>query len=273
MLDFFLKLEAPVQAAIITATAACVSALIGFTAVFIQIGRQGRNAIKANTKNEELKRKVEIYERMLETTRKAQVAAVDLTGYLRKFRMSLDLRDVFPTTRNVRVPAERFTEYQQLYNDASASFIGVMTVIESWHIIEPKLDVFRLAISVGLDELKKTDRAPNLLVKTMPFPGHETGWTMPSPEDRTALNVLIDQKIFEISRLSAWVADFQSEMQVLLLGELFPKPVERRNPPDPEQFCIRLDRYDEVKKKLNSFEWIRQGEELDARQRAQFARP
>ncbi|TBB88242.1 hypothetical protein ELH41_16045 [Rhizobium ruizarguesonis] len=272
MLDLFFKLAPPVQAAVITATATCASALIGFTAVFVQIGRQGRNAIRANTKNEELKRKVEIYERTLEATRKAAVAALDLTAYLRRFRTSLDLRDIFPHMGSAHAPAERYMEYQQLYNDASTSFIGVMTVIESWHIIEPKLDVFRLAISAGLDELRKTDRAPNLIMKTMPVPGHELSWAMPDAVERKALEELIDQKTFEIGRLSAWMADFQVEMQVLLLGDLFPKPIERRNPPDPKQFCIRLDRYEEVKRKLKAFDVIRQGDELDAQQRAHFAK-
>ncbi|TBZ89999.1 hypothetical protein E0H53_09510 [Rhizobium leguminosarum bv. viciae] len=264
--------QPPVQAAVITATATCLSALIGFTAVFIQIGRQGRNAIKANTKNEELKRKVEIYERMLEATRTAAVAALDVTGYLGRFRSSLDLRDVFPQWGKMHPPAERYVEYQGLYNEASTGFIGVITVIESWHIIEPKLDVFSLAISAGLDELRKTDRAPNLIMKAMPFPGHESSWAMPDAVERKALEELIDQKTFEINRLSAWVADFQVEMQVLLLGDLFLKPIVRRNPPDPKQFCISLDRYEEVKRKLHAFDFIRRGEELDAQQRAHFAK-
>lgn len=53
-------------------------------------------------------------------------------------------------------------------------------------------------------------------------------------------------------------------MQLLLLGELFPNVVERRDPPDPDQFCIRLDKYDEIVRILDVTDWRKQSNELEA---------
>ncbi len=74
----------------------------------------------------------------------------------------------------------------------------------------------------------------------------------------------LERERYEIGRLGAWVHDFQIEMQMLLLGELFPDPVERRDPPDSEQFCVRLDRFDQIERRINESPWGVKAAEIEA---------
>ncbi|MDC9807957.1 hypothetical protein [Rhizobium binxianense] len=268
---FLSNLGAPVQGALITATATCIAALVGFRAVFIQIGRQGSNAIAANTKNEQLKRKVEIYERTLETSNRAQKAALELMSYLRGFSLNLATIKIFQDIETQwQMPAARYPEYLQLRNEATNAFIGVVNLIESWHIIEPKLDIFCGAICMGLDEHRKVMSPPDMLVYVMPVAGHEHSWKLPTPEETLKIENRIQREVDQIDRLSCWVGDFQVEMQILLLGDLFPNTVARRDPIEPE-FCIRLDRYKEIKDRIDASDWMKQHERFKAEVKARLA--
>ena len=89
MIDWWLALDPITRAATITGSATGLSAIIGFTAIFFQIGRQGKNAIRQNRLNEALKLKVQIYEMTIETSQKAEEAAHELTGFLMKFEINL----------------------------------------------------------------------------------------------------------------------------------------------------------------------------------------
>ena len=89
LIAWIMSLDASLRPAVITGGATLIAALFGFTAVFIQIGRQARNAIKQNKLNEALKLKVQIYEETLKVSRKAQDAVSDFTSYLRNFSTTL----------------------------------------------------------------------------------------------------------------------------------------------------------------------------------------
>jgi len=266
-------LQPPVLAALIGAAATCLASVIGFTAVFIQIGRQGRNAIIANQFNEALKRKVEIYELTLGTTRKAQEATTALSSYLRMFGSQVDIcRDMKELGLDWRAPTARYPEYNRLNLEASEAVISVIGVIEAWHIIEPKLDVFRLAFGLGLDGLSQVSKNDSSsLIPAMPVQDRESQWEIPSGALRVNVENQIEKQVYQVSRLAAWIADFQTEMQILLLSELFPNRVERRDPPDQEQFCIRLDRYDELIARINASDYGRRMIELEAEAWNRFA--
>jgi hypothetical protein len=177
-----MSLDPSIRSAVITAGATCVAALVGFTAVFFQIGRQSRNAIEQNRKNEALKLKVQIYDETLETSHKAQDAISDLAGYLRGFSTALFFSDELrKANQSHRPPQTRFPEYQRLYREATYAAIGVTTMIEGWHIVEPKLEIFKRAIAMGHDRLMKVSyRSPNVFIVGMPVEGFETKWQIPT---------------------------------------------------------------------------------------------
>ena len=123
---------------------------------------------------------------------------------------------------------------------------------------------------MGLAQLRAiSNRQPNVFVYGMPLEGHP--WSPPQAEDYEALMSRIKGEIHHTNLLSAWVGDFQVEMQALLLGELFANKVDRRDPPDPDQFCIRLDRYDEIQRRLASTEWGKRAVEMEAEAWARFS--
>lgn len=267
--DAFFQLDPPVQAAVITAGATCISALIGFTAVFIQIGRQGKNAIKANRQNEALKRKVEIYERTLEKSQAAREALTELTTFLRLYTSAVDIAvDLLQAVGKPDAPAARYPRYLELQMEASTAVTSLMTMIQSWLIVEPKLEIFIEALAWGSHELREARASrgrSDILMRTMPvevLPAEH--WLVPDPATAAEIRDRVEQEWFQLSRISGWIHDFQIEMQILLLDELFPNEVKRRDPPDPKQFCIRLDRYDEIKAQLAATSWSQSNAELEA---------
>jgi hypothetical protein len=271
-LSYVLNLDPSVRAPIISAAATCLAALLGFGGVIFTIGRQGRNAINANTANEQLKRKIEIYEQVLGTTRRADEISVALTGFLNNFTLTLDLIRVSEDLgRQWQPPTARYPQYSELLSEAYAAFTGVITLIESWHIIEPKLDVFRYAISMGMRELTTVVRPiPDPLIYAMPAPRHEEKWEFPDPQRLEVIKRRVEMEVNAISRLSCWVGDFKIEMQILLLSDLFRKPVERREPEDPDFFCIRLDRYGEIMRTIGQTDWMAEKTRFEAEARARF---
>ena len=267
MLEQVQNISDPLVIALVGAGATVLSALVGFSAIIFQIGRQGRHAIEANKQNEALKRKVEIYELTLATSRQASQATTDLAFYLRRLEWDLDLWQVM-TEGNLhwRPPEARFSEYRRLSSEASQSVVKVMTMIESWHIVGPKLDIFRYAFAMGLEGLRDVSAsADDILIISMPIEGREGEWTPPDDTRRDRLKIRIEAEAYQADRLSAWIHDFQVEMQILLLSDLFPNPVERREPPDPNMFCIRLDRYEEIKDRIDSSEWGKKRVEWEAK--------
>lgn len=272
MPDWWNSLEPAVKAAIISAGVACVTTVLGFFAVAFQIGRQGHNAVRQSKLNEALKLKVQIYEQTLEVSRHAQAAVSSLTSYLRNFEMSMQFsRLAAANGQNWLVPKARFPEYQKLSSEATTAVVAAVTMIEGWQIVEPRLHIFRKAIAMGLDGYRAAvTQRPNVLVSGMPVEGFEGKWEIPIGEKEAALASRIDIETYQIGRLSAWIGDFQVEMQQLLLGDLFPNNIERRDPPDPEQFCIRLDRYDEIEAKLASSEWGQKAVAMQAEAWARF---
>jgi hypothetical protein len=269
-----MTLDPSIRAAVITAVTTVVTAVAGFAAVVFQIGRQSQHAIRQNRLNETLKLKVQIYERTLAISRTAQEAVSALAGYLRNFQLGIDLGVLASEGgRTWQPPQARFPEYQRLQSEATSAIIAVITMVEGWKIVDPKLDVFPRAIGMALDGHRKVMmKQPNVFVYGMPVSGFEAKWQLPDAEFISAIRDRVERENYYIELLSAWVGDFQTEMQILLLGDLFPSPVQRRDPPDPDQFCIRLDRYSEIMKMIDESEWGRDASRQEAEAWSRFAK-
>jgi hypothetical protein len=263
--DWWLSLDPSVQAAAIAAGATLLAAAAGFWV----IGTQAAHAVWQNRRNEALKLKVRIYEQATQTSGTAQDAVSELTAYLRHFDIQLRFHAAGAA---VPPPPHRFPEYQRLQRSAATAIIRVMTMIEQWQIVEPKLRIFGRAIAMENDRYRKATMAgPDLLVYAMPVVGFEAKWQPLSGADLAAVTSRIHAELYHMHLLSAWVGDFEVEMQLLLLGELFPNSIERRDPPDPDQFCIRLDRVEELERRLDASDWGRKGVEAEAEAWARFA--
>lgn len=276
MQELLAYLAATPQQVVIPAAVSFFSTVIGVAVVVFQLRRQARNAIAQTRKNEELKRKVEIFERLTDSIREAQDKIAAHTGYMRNFVDHLKILGfIKEASGTVSAPSVTVQEYQRLSSDALQAVSKVTRKINNWQIIEPKLDVFQDCFGMVLDEIHRMPgRADSLVIyETMPLEERAAEWRLPSPDAQERLARRINQESREFDRLSCWLGDLQVELQLLLLGELFEKEVPRRDPPDPDFFCIRLDKYSEIKERLDGSTWGAEVIEREAEAWDRFSRP
>lgn len=255
--DIFAYFAATPPQVVVPALVSIMSIIIGVAVVIYQLGRQAENALKQARKNEQLKRKVEIFEKITEVVREAVDRVIAHTSYVRSFMQHLDYLDAMREFKPVaNLPVARVPEYQRLSKEAMLSIAKVTRTIEEWHIIDPKLDIFRECFGMALEEIYQIGLSDNpVIFEAMPIDGRESEWSLPQPEMRKRLAARFDKEMRQWDRLSCWLKDLQAELQLVLLSELFDQSVERRDPPDPDFFCIRLDRYDEIRKSIDASEW------------------
>jgi len=148
-----------------------------------------------------------------------------------------------------------------------------MIIIERWQIIDPRLHVFRLAFGSAVHDLREAWAPLSRILSTVVPP--VVGGEVPQPVGKLVLGdvkVASTQVIDAASKLSAWVADFQLEMQALALSDLFKNPVVHREPLDPDYFVVRLD---QAKALTDYFEkhtgWGREIAAINARTKAIIA--
>src|SRR3981189_2397667 len=91
VLSFLHARSPPVKAAIIGAIATCISAGVATVVVFLQIGRQARNALQQKRHDEALKLKLEVYQRILAIYAAATDAETNLSAYIRLFHAALSM--------------------------------------------------------------------------------------------------------------------------------------------------------------------------------------
>lgn len=105
------------------------------------------------------------------------------------------------------------------------------------------------------------------------IPGHaQQGtllpWQPPSEHDLQRLEESSSDFIDRLMNLKGYINDFQTEMQNLLLGELFDRTLPPREPVAPK-IAVRLDRHDELATYFNEeTAWGRENTRIQAEVRA-----
>jgi hypothetical protein len=149
-----------------------------------------------------------------------------------------------------------------------------MILIERWQIVDPRLDVFRLAFGVALRDLREAWQPLAQLVSGVvaPMPGAAPP-QLPPKETLQKIKEASDGVLHAAGKLSSWVADFQLEVQSLLLSDLFPNKLKHREPLDPELFVVRLDRAAALRDYFeNRTPWGMEMKVINHRTRQQIAR-
>jgi hypothetical protein len=139
-------------------------------------------------------------------------------------------------------PNTNWAELNQLFHECHNAGSDLVILIERWQIVDPRLNVFKLAFGSALHDIRDAWTPLNRIVGTVVGPAPGIGPPPPVPklvlsDVKTASTQVIDAA----SKLSAWVADFQLEMQAFALSGLFKNRVAHRVPLDPDYFVIRLD--------------------------------
>ncbi|MEI9965570.1 MAG: hypothetical protein WDM92_13780 [Caulobacteraceae bacterium] len=167
-----LKIDTQLEGAVIGAGATLLAALVGFGAIFMQIGRQARDAIKQNRDNEVIKLKLRIYEQILTICETASNREIAFVGYVRDFISELDIAKMrsdqgLPSS----LPNSRVPGLLKVQEASTSAAIEIVTATEQWQIIDPRMEVFRLAIIAASHDIRGaffTDFFP-IAMQTMPI--------------------------------------------------------------------------------------------------------
>jgi hypothetical protein len=245
------------HAAAITAGATILAALLAAFMIMFQIGRQAHNAIEQNKRNEAMKLRLKVYEEFSQPAEAMMRAESEFSSYVRNFVTELEIGGVVAAANhNPSTPRARVFTMLDRREGLVKSVVNLMIAIERWEIIDTKLDLFRMGLSVGLHDLHKAAaKHSDLAFRYMPAPRNEADrdgatfpWKLPSDaevaEIKAATNGLTDAS----SVLNNYGADFLIAIQNMLVGELFATTRKPRAPLDPKYFALRLDRYAALKK-------------------------
>lgn len=220
-----------------------IAALIGAGVAVLGSGAAAAVATYQVTKQVRSGLKVELYREILGTIEKQGDAERELSTKLRILNSLIGVwlrPDQFPGDRPS--PNTTWAELNDLFHKCQTDGADLMIFIEKWQIVDPRLDVFRLAFGVALRDLRKAwhplAQAVGAVVAAMPGTPVPA---LPSKESLEAVLKVSDDLINAASKLSAWAADFQLEVQALLLSDLFPNKLTHRVPLDPEYFVVSLD--------------------------------
>jgi uncharacterized membrane protein len=256
-------LQSPVQGAIIGSTGTLLTAAVALFVVFTQLRVQTDNLFKqlslqaentrnANRENETMKLKKEQYAEVLKVTDKASASITELANFIRIFRFELAL--IQHQVNNGLVPgppSARGSRYTELQAKADGGCGGIIGFVESWAIIDPRLDIFSTGLSSALHDFREAAQAYfNALLMHIPTEnaqGMLNPWRLRQQQEIDLFGHLGDQLIDTLHTLSGFTSDFKAEMQMLLLEPLFTGTVVLRNPTDPSIKVIKLADYEHLK--------------------------
>jgi hypothetical protein len=278
------------KGSVFTACATILSAGIAATVVLLQIGRQARNALRQNAHNEKMKLKLKIYEEVLEVHKAAVDAQVAYENYIRLFQTS---RGVAIALKAQKIPfAVPNASIPGLIREKGACIdraIAIILLVEQWGIIDPRIQIFRTAISSAIHDINSADTPYfNAVMPFMPMPAptapsqtdnphspphvHDL-WQPPDQQPSDALAALENAVLDEIGDLSGIIYDFQIEMQNLLLHDLFGRKIAYREPLNPNIKVIRIDRFEPLTAYFgHDTPWGRSQKEITERVRTKFVR-
>lgn len=250
--------------------------------VMYQVGRQGRDGLRQARHAEQLRLKLEVYDKMRDVIGRASTAILDFSRLLNQLQYIClpDWSDPLPDGR-VRVkPSSTGQELIDHHAQLGLAVADAIILIEQWSIVDPRLDLFRDAFNVAAHEIREkwTPLFVSVGVRLPPveLDGAEMdAWRAPSPDACAAAIPACQALQDAVSLAECWLADFQTELQRLLLRDLFENRLPYRDAPDPRFFTIRLDRYDQLKKRLGETAWGREAVRLEeqARAKAEAAGP
>ena len=245
MNSFVAGLDPAIKAAIIGSLTTVVGGVIGFGVLIWRLRREAQHAIDANKSAEAMKLKLKIYEQeVVKTVELAIDAEVTLAGFVRRFVSDLTIHKTLtdaelPATPPVaRVPT--LIELKGVFDRAA---IEIITFTERWFVIDPRFEVFRIAINAALHDVN-SEYAPYIDIVMRRIPVElSTGlhWTAPSNDQFDAISIASNALIDRLGTMTAYISDFRAEMQNVLIGPLFGHSVPRRQPIDPRRVVVSLD--------------------------------
>lgn len=245
--DFWHGLGGDTKSALIQGLATLAAAMFGALAISRQIKMQGEQSRGQILGTERRRLKSIFYDEIATVCAQEQDANLEYSSWLRGIDLELRLhRDALARNLTPFAFSRRVMELNKFHSDLQKAAIDVIFLIERRLIFDPRILVFRTAINVALHDLRESHQElfsalmfilPVDLPNGTVHPGHP-----PDIEQIDAILPMIAQKLEAALSLSSWLSDFLVEMQNLLLGDIFEARAPIRNPLDPSEIVVTLDR-------------------------------
>ncbi len=174
------------------------------------------------------------------------------------------------------IPGTRVPVIMDSNNAMTEAILRFVFLLENRRIIDERLIVFRDVLNATLHDLRGLYNFDLLgaMMDALPLEdpnGIIQPYSPPGREKLPALFDLIDRTIKQGTRPISYMEDFIVEIQNLMLGEIFTKPVEHRYPLDGAEIVVRLDQFEEIYRWLGQTPWGSEYAAIEERVRQKFA--
>lgn len=248
-----------IGAALIGAAATIAAAFFGFWAV-----------LKQNKKNEQIKLFLRIYEEIIE---KVQTASSNCSEFNTFVNLSSALlaraSQLHENNQPYPTPSLYYDDFLDKHHRLSSSVIDLMSLVENWLKIDPRIDIFSTAFSAAIHDVRVKALQGNTGVLMTALPIRQApSWHPPSTNELEILSVMLSELSEVNITLSAYIFDFKVEMQKLLLGDLFDNEVPVRKTMESRFKTITLEDHEELQIYFQEqTDWGRRDQEARARVR------
>jgi hypothetical protein len=226
-----------------------LAAVIGASAIVWQLGRQHRNESLRQTENFKSQLKLQVYQEFASRLSLASDAIQSTAMYA--FTAPTHVEIFTSQSANGLTPvaiADRALKLLELNSTAANEVVEAIFLLEKYFIIHPDLEIFRLALSSAAHEVSESFH-PLFQFMLSHFPmdvlteggSQVENVTLLSPDQRANLKSLSDRYYDAAMDVACYLDDMRTELQMLLLSNLFPNVIARRRPADPSKKVLSLE--------------------------------
>lgn len=232
---------------IITAIIAVAVALCGY-----------KHGLKQQAKDHQHQFQIRLYEKLTATADNLSSAISSYNALLLSFGINVSMDyEARKDGHNLIDWKRRPEDYTNAHFGFTKSVVRLIQEIESVDIIEPKLKIFRIALSSVVHDVtelynKNSPRFFNFSSKDLIQPDGNKVTVSPNAIDEKTRDTIKSEMAEMSDKLldgSAYLTDLSVDLQNLLLGEIFvSNKVKHREPIDPNKVVICTARYEELEK-------------------------
>jgi len=253
--------------ALISTATTVVTGIAGFVVLLWRLRVEAQRAIDQMAAAEAMKLKLRIYEQEVVTIADGVIdAQVALSGFIRRFENELTNHRILSSHgMPATLPVARIPELMDLKSAFDQETVKIVTFTERWAIIDPRISIFRTAISAALHDVSASwGLYFQLALPAMPIDLPAGPHWVP-PHDQAAREVIEAGKelIDHLTTVTAYAGDFRVELQSLLLGSLFGHPITKRQPIDPKYKVVSLDQVAALSDHFHTTAWGTRQREIE----------
>ena len=223
--------------------------VVGARMIMFQLSRQQANESARQAENSKGQLRLQIYQEFSDCLSSAEdsISAAGMYATLSQTHSSIFRQQILQAL-NPKPITDRAIQFLDKNALGADKAIQVVFLIEKYFIVHPDIDIFRIAINSGLHDLNKAFQdlfqfmLTNFPVDTKQF----------QSEGIQNVKVLNEKELEHLKKLSevyheaaldlcCYLGDMRTELQILLIGHLFPNSLPKRRPADPSKKVLSLD--------------------------------